>query len=93
MGSVLLLISLIKTFSPFPPCFSHQLPAESPTRERSHFDRPKTPLTPSCSKKAFMETLLAPPTLNQDHAYSRERATELFLKGHEDVNVTVRRVG
>jgi hypothetical protein len=52
-------------------------------------DRPKTPLTPGNSKKAFMESLLAPPTLQQDQLYSKEKASELFMKGHSDIGVTV----
>lgn len=72
-----------------------QLPAESPTHEQSYLDRPKTPLTPltpGSSKKAFMETLLAPPTMSQDHSYIKDRAVELFMKGHEDIGVTVQNI-
>ena len=53
-------------------------------------DRPKTPITPGNSKMAFMETLLAPPALQQDQLYSKEKASELFMKGHTDIGVTVR---
>ena len=75
---------------------SLQLPADSPSHphpshhhERSK-DRPKTPLTPGGSKKkVFMESMLAPPTLSQDQFYSKEKASELFVKGHSDIGVTV----
>ncbi len=46
-------------------------------------------LTPGMSKKAFMETLLAPPTLANDHFYSKEKSSEVFVQGHSDISVTV----
>lgn len=69
--------------------------AESPTHHEQQWghthpmDRPKTPATPGGSKKAFMDNLLAPDTLSNDPFYSKERALELFVKGHEDIRVTV----
>lgn len=71
------------------------MPLESPSHsdEKDRPITPLTPLTPGTSKKAYMEPLLAPPTLSQDPQYSKEKASELFVKGHSDIGVTVSKAG
>ena len=60
-----------------------QLPHGSPAKER-----PKTPLTPQ-TKKAFMESLLTPASSLQDELYDKEKVSELFVWGHDEINITV----
>ena len=52
-------------------------------------DRPKTPLTPKSSKKAFMETLLTPAHSTQEEIFDKEKVAELFMPGHTHIGITV----
>ena len=66
----------------------HQLPVVQEPTDSTPI--PPTPLTPRSSKKAFMETLLAPEPSTLDEIYDTERAAELFVPGYVDVAIAVR---
>ena len=53
-------------------------------------DAGPSPLTPRSTKKAFMETLLAPQPSALDEIYDEERAREVFVAGHNEVAIEVR---
>ena len=59
-----------------------QEPMEIPTS-------PPAPLTPHSTKKAFMETMLAPEPTTLDEIYDDERAREVFVTGHHVVSIEV----
>ena len=48
-----------------------------------------TPLTPRSTKKAFMETMLAPEPSALDEIYDEERAIEMFVPGYTEVAIMV----
>lgn len=60
-----------------------QEPVEVPTSP------PAAPLTPRSTKKAFMETMLAPEPSTLDDIYDEERAREVFVPGHNVVSIEV----
>jgi hypothetical protein len=50
---------------------------------------PPAPLTPHSTKKAFMETMLAPEPSTLDEIYDDERAREVFVTEHHVVSIEV----
>ena len=66
---------------------SPQLPAIQEPADIS--PSPPAPLTPHSTKKAFMETMLAPEPSTLDDIYDEERARELFVPSHNVVSIEV----
>ena len=48
-----------------------------------------SPLTPTSSKKVFMETLLTPTHNTAEHIYDPKKANELFVADHSEVHIAV----
>jgi hypothetical protein len=79
----------------FPSSFVKLLPAVHEAIDSSPIPPtpiPPTPLTPRSTKKAFMETLLAPELSTLDEVYDEERAKEVFIPGYSEVSIKVVRL-